>query len=134
MRYLFTFALLLPMVVFAQDPPLPETLLNAKTAFVENRSAKDKDFDKFCKELKKWGRFTFVQDRNSTDILISVYGEKQRGIRDRYVRPMEGYNWEANAINIHDRFGVLLYTDTTTEHFQNPKDLVSHLKKKMKQK
>jgi hypothetical protein len=71
MRYLIGFALLLPMVVFAQDPPLPESLLNAKTAFVEkvgiaeesfnryckapqiNAGAKDKNLDKFCKSLKE---------------------------------------------------------------------------------
>ncbi len=71
MRYLIGFALLLPMVVFAQDPPLPESLLNAKTAFVEKASraeesfdmdckapeadsgAKDKEHDRYCKSLKK---------------------------------------------------------------------------------
>jgi hypothetical protein len=71
MRYLIGFALLLPMVVFAKDPPLPEALLNAKTAFVEKASkaeesfemdcktpeadsgATDKEHDKYCKSLKK---------------------------------------------------------------------------------
>ena len=86
MRYLFGFALLLPMVVFAQDPrfdprlfdprlfdlPLPEALLNAKTAFVEkvggtaeesfdryckapeaNAGVIDKKLDEFCESLKK---------------------------------------------------------------------------------
>jgi hypothetical protein len=71
MRYLFGFALLLPMVVFAQDPLLPEALLNAKTAFVEkvgtveasfdidckernaDAGATDKEQDKYCKSLKK---------------------------------------------------------------------------------
>ena len=71
MRYLIGFALLLPMVVFAKDPPLPEALLNAKTAFIEkvgtaeesfdkyctapkaNAGAADKEHDKYCKSLKK---------------------------------------------------------------------------------
>jgi hypothetical protein len=70
MRYLFGFALLLPMVVLAKDPPLPEALLNAKNAFVEkghnaenfdthcktlkvNEGATDKELDKFCKSLEK---------------------------------------------------------------------------------
>jgi hypothetical protein len=67
MRYLIGFALLLPMVVFAQyqgsnprlyDPhrfnvPLPEALLNAKTAFVEKAGiTAEIEFDKFCKAPK----------------------------------------------------------------------------------
>ncbi len=67
MRYLIGFALLLPMVVFAQyrgsnprlyDPhrfnvPLPEALLNAKTAFVEKVGmTAEIDFDKSCKAPK----------------------------------------------------------------------------------
>ena len=71
MRNLIAFALLFPMIVFAKDPPLPEALLNAKTAFVEivgtaeesfdknctaakaNSAAKDKNLDKQCKSLKR---------------------------------------------------------------------------------
>jgi hypothetical protein len=49
MRYLFGFALLLPMVVFAKDRPLPEALLNAKTAFVEPFGTAEEHFDRFCK-------------------------------------------------------------------------------------
>jgi len=104
-------------------------LLNAKTAFVENRSAKDKDFEKFCKELKKWGRFTPVQDRRNADILISVDATKGQGRSGLMLYP-----FEANTINIEDRFGVLLYTDMTEEGFKNPENLVSTLKHKMKQK
>lgn len=72
MQYLIGFALLLPMFAFAKDPPLPEALLNAKTAFVEkvgtaeesfemdcqappnvDAGATNKEHDKFCKSLKK---------------------------------------------------------------------------------
>jgi hypothetical protein len=52
MRYLISFALLLPMVVFAKDPPLPEALLNAKTAYVEKAGNADELFDKYCKAPK----------------------------------------------------------------------------------
>jgi hypothetical protein len=52
MRYLIGFALLLPMVVFAKDPLLPEALLNAKTAFVEKSETAEEYFDTYCKTLK----------------------------------------------------------------------------------
>ena len=40
------------MVVFAKDPPLPEALLNAKTAFVEKSGTAEEYFDTYCKTLK----------------------------------------------------------------------------------
>ena len=129
MRYLIGFALLLPMVVFAKDPALPEALSSANTAFVENRSATDNDFNKFYKELKKWGRFTLVKDQHTTDIHISLSRVKLWGYQG-----IQPYKWEANTINIEDRFGVLLYTDTTKEGFINPGRLVSNLSLKMKRK
>ena len=49
MRYLISFALLFPMVVFAKDPPLPDALLNAKTAFVEKVVTAQESFDKYCR-------------------------------------------------------------------------------------
>jgi hypothetical protein len=52
MRYLIGVALLLPMVVFAKDPPLPEALLNAKTAFVEKVGTAEESFDTYCKAPK----------------------------------------------------------------------------------
>jgi hypothetical protein len=46
---------------------------------VQKVEAKDKDFDKFCKELEKRGRFTLVQDRSSADVLISLDAKKVGG-------------------------------------------------------
>ena len=55
--YLIGFALLLPMVVFAKDPPLPEALLNAKTAFVEKVGTAARILDKDCSSTQgKRGR------------------------------------------------------------------------------
>jgi hypothetical protein len=144
MRYLMGFALLLPMIVFAKDPPLPETLINAKTAFVLNQGATDKDFDKLCKELKKWGRFSLVQDPSSSaDILISLtvifvvegVGPTVSTISiDPAPRISLGLNqYLANVVRIVDGWG-LLYSDATAEHSKNPRILVSNLKRKMKGK
>jgi hypothetical protein len=52
MRYLFGFALLLPMVVLAKDPPLPEALLTAKTAFLEKVGTAEESFDRYCTTSK----------------------------------------------------------------------------------
>jgi hypothetical protein len=43
MRYLVGFAFLLPTIALAKEPRIPESLLNAKTAFVSNDGASDKD-------------------------------------------------------------------------------------------
>ena len=62
MRYLIGFALLLPMVVFAKDPPPPKAaLLNAKTAFIEKVGNADELFDSYCKASKVNGG---AQDKN----------------------------------------------------------------------
>jgi len=147
MRYLLGFILLLPMVVFAKDPPLPEALLNAKTAVVYDSWAadsidNDKDFDKFCKELKKWGRFQFVQDRESADIVIYLSSRKieirkstaglspyERGLQRQEI-------YTANEIVIWDaRNHTLLWSDSINDSTtKNPKFLVSRLKHRMEQK
>ena len=177
MRYLFGFALLIPMVVLAKDPPLPETLLNAKTAFLEKVGTAEESFDRYCttskadvgatgknsneyckslkkeakadrqlfykfyKELKKWGRFTLVEDPSRADIRILL--ERTSTWRDSII----GYNyvacsgtppptvkpllWSEDSITIIDgRNNVSLYYYQTKGHG----NLVSNLKKRMKQK
>lgn len=102
MRYLIGLSLLLPMAVFAKDPPLPEALLNAKTAFVEMPVSyrtylycshdirtleadgnvtwcksylelygpKNKRYAKSIEALKKWGRFSLVEEQSKADVII----------------------------------------------------------------
>jgi hypothetical protein len=130
MRYLIGFALLLPMVVFAKDPPLPEALLNAKTAFVYNDEATDKDFDKLCKSLNEWGRFRLVQDKAVADIVIELTLLKKK------------FGWSGPAYYEDNRIRIfntqdnrLLWIDETSSGYsRNPNILVSYLKKKMEQK
>ena len=61
-RMMFTAFLFCFIQTYAKTP-IPEALLNAKTAVVINEGAEGKDFDKFCKRLKEWGRFELVQDQ-----------------------------------------------------------------------
>jgi hypothetical protein len=133
MRFLFGFALLLPMVVYAEDPPLPEALLNAKTAFVLKLGATDNDFEKFYKALKKWGRFKLVQEIGNADIFIELSaGAGKRRSNERSEQKVE---WETINMSIFSAWGnTLLWKDETTENSKDPGILVSNLKQKMKGK
>ena len=120
--------------------PIPEALLNAKTALVRNVDAQEKDFDKFCEALKKWGRFELVQDRKSADILITLsagFGIQniERPVRvethsSSSIDRLQSLQVQIYSIRITNaRDDASLYSDKTPE---NPKSLVSNLKRKMK--
>jgi hypothetical protein len=111
MRYPIGFALLLPMALLAKDPPVPEALLNAKTAFIENAGALDKDFEKFRTKLMKWGRFTVVQNRSSADIIISL----SRGITDLYAR-----RWDKSVTTEGKVVGEADASANTSEKYSQP--------------
>ncbi len=69
-RMIFVAFLFCFIQAYAKTPPIPESLLNAKTAYVVNRGASVKDFERLCSLLKEWGRFELVQDPKSADIII----------------------------------------------------------------
>lgn len=124
---------------YAKTPPIPEALLNAKTAFVVNRGASVKDFEKLCNLLKEWGRFELVQDPKSADIFIEIYTRMQ----DRIVQsPNVGIGGgttsirgQVNYLSILDaREGTELWSDETSGDSKDPRQLVSNLKNKMKKK
>jgi hypothetical protein len=117
--------------------PMPEALLNAKTAFVNNIGTEDKDFTKFCDALKKWGRFELVQDRMSADIVIKLYAEvKTRTIELPGIGG--GVQSEKVLVNciriVNARDDIQLWFDETSGDSKDPKQLVDKLKNKMKQK
>ena len=131
MRYLLGLALFIPTLFFAKDAPLPETLLTAKTAFVYNDGATDKDFDKLCNALKEWGRFKLVQDRGMADIVIELTLMKRQ-----YGWGLNSMYYENNRIRIiKARDNRLLWIDETQSgNSRNPQTLISYLKKKMEPK
>jgi hypothetical protein len=78
MRYPIGFALLLPMVVFAKDPPLPDALLNAKTAFVEKVGSAQESFDKNCTAPKaNAGAADKEHDRSCKELKVIAKADKQ---------------------------------------------------------
>jgi hypothetical protein len=124
---------------YAKTPPIPEALLNAKTAFVVNRGASVKDLEKLCNLLKEWGRFELVQDQKSADIVITISTQMQ----DRIVQaPNVGIGGGTttikglvNYLSILDaRDGTELWSAETSGDSKDPRQLVSNLKNKMKKK
>jgi len=119
--------------------PIPEALLNAKTALVRNAGAEEKDFDKFCKLLKEWGRFELVQDKGGADIVITISTQLQY----RTVQmPNTGGGLGGGVTSqqvlitymriINARDDASLYSDDGDS--KDPKNLVERLKNKMKKK
>jgi len=138
-RMIFVAFLLCFIQAYAKTPPIPEALLNAKTAFVVNRGASVKDFEKLSNLLKEWGRFELVQDQKSADIVITISTQMQ----DRIVQaPNVGIGGGTttikglvNYLSILDaRDGTELWSAETSGDSKDPRQLVSNLKNKMKKK
>jgi hypothetical protein len=58
--------------------PLPKRLLEAKTVFLVNTSARVEVLDQAYKELKSWGRFVVADDQSKADLIL-VLTAKQTG-------------------------------------------------------
>jgi hypothetical protein len=125
--------------------PIPEALLNAKTAVVNNAGAEDKDFARFCEALKEWGRFEFVQDRGKADIVITLSADIQNrniqipnttaGAGGVFAGGVRSQPVIINLINIiNARDNTPLWSDETSVDSKDPKRLVANLKNRMKKK
>jgi hypothetical protein len=138
-RIIFAAFLFCLFQAYAKTPPIPEALLNAKTAFVVNGGADDKDFDKLCKRLKDWGRFELVQDPKKADIVITIYTRVERQIVQM---PNIGMGGGVNSVQVpinylrivDARVGAELWSDKTSGRSKDPRKLVNNLKNKMKKK
>ncbi len=120
--------------VYAKDE-IPEALMNAKTAAVENARAEQKDFDKLIEHLTKWGRFELVQDKSKADIVITLTREAREQMVNGPGGRMQNQQYLTNRINIFQREGnALLWSDETSSYSKDPKSLVSKLKSKLKSK
>jgi hypothetical protein len=118
--------------------PIPEALVNAKTALVTSEGSEPKDFDKFCDLLKEWGRFELVQTRGKADIVIQLSVQLQTQMV-RMPNTGGGFGGMNNQqvivsfIHIFDsKDNSQLWTDSIQS--KNPKNLVSNLKDKLKNK
>lgn len=139
-RMIFVAFLFCFIQAYAKTPPIPEELLNAKTALVVNGGAEVKDFEKLCKLLKEWGRFELVQDKKSADIVITISTQlENRTVQSPNVGGMSGgvvtIQVLINYLRISDaRLDTQLWSDKTSSDSRDPKQLVDKLKNKMKKK
>jgi hypothetical protein len=124
---------------FAKEP-LPEVLLNAKTAIVKNDGALEKDFAKFYDAMKKWGRFELVEERSKADIIVWLSADiKVRNIQIPSVNGSMGIVQSQNVIVydiriLNEKDETPLWSDSTSVESSDPKRLVSNLQHKMKKK
>ena len=138
-RMIFVAFLFCVIQAYSKTPPIPEALLNAKTAFVNGGVAEVKDFEKLCKLLEEWGRFQLVQDAKGADIVITISTQ----LHSRVVQiPTAGMSGGFNTIQVlinylrifDARDGTLLWSDETSDYSRDPRQLVNKLKDKMKKK
>jgi hypothetical protein len=116
----------------------PEALLNAKTAYLRNDGAEDKDFEKFCTLIQEWGHFEIVQGMAKADIGIAL--STQAGYKKVQMPNTGGGFGGINTqqviksyiliTNVKD--GATLYSDEVES--KNPKSLVQSLKKSLGKK
>ncbi len=136
-RMIFVAFLFCFIQAYAKTPPIPEALLNAKTAFVGNEGAEAKDVEKLCKLLKEWGRFELVQEQKGADIVITlstqIHSQTVQMPNVQLGGGVTSVQILVSFIRILDaRDGTLLWSDESNS--KDPGQLVSKLKSKMKKK
>jgi hypothetical protein len=138
MRKMMFAAFLLCFIQTYAKTPIPEALLNAKTAAVVNEGAEVKDYEKLCQLLKEWGRFEFVETRGAADIIIrlSIQLKTQTVQLPSTSGGLGGFSPQQviySYLRIYDaKNDDQLWADETPS--RNPKNLVSNLKNKLKKK
>lgn len=121
-------------LVYAKDP-IPEALLSAKTAVVENAGAEQKDVEKLREQLTKWGRFELVDSRAKADIAITLTREFKEQMVTGPGGRMQNFQAMINHMHIYKtEDGSELWADATSTYSKDPKALVSNLKHKLKNK
>jgi len=107
--------------------PLPDKVVQAKTAFLQNDSGEQNLTDQVYREIERWGRWKVVTDRTEADIVISVdrkpLDSKDRFRNNFYLHVLDGKTGE-DLLTLK-RNKVLGRTGDVT------KELVSDLKKRL---
>ena len=62
-----------PMYAADKYPPLPASVIAAKTVYIDNQTGFSQITDKAYEALSKWGRFKIVKDAKDADFLPSVH-------------------------------------------------------------
>lgn len=64
-----------PKFWFADDgkyAPLPDKIITATTAFLQNDTGEQKFADNIFRQLEQWGRWRIVSNRSDADLVISL--------------------------------------------------------------
>jgi len=115
----------------AFQAPIPRALLTAKRAYLLNEAGDLKRFDSLADELRKWGRFELVDQKDNADVLI-VFGKIVKGQagsarNSGYVAPVERVTLE-----IRDRTDEsLLWREETGPLFSPEQRLTKHLRERL---
>jgi hypothetical protein len=118
----FLVVLILSTLSFGgQHAPLPQTLMAAKTLYIENNSGNAKLADRCYDELSKWGRFRIVSDPKDADIVfqlgthVQTYGYSGSSHSDdngntntTLTADRAGFT----TISVLDKSGLVLWSDT----------------------
>lgn len=69
--------LLFAVSAYAKDKraPLPDSIVKAKTVFIDNKAGSAKFADRCYDELSKWGRYTVVTDPQKADLIFRLTSE-----------------------------------------------------------
>jgi hypothetical protein len=72
----------------AKHAPLPEKIVAAKTAFLQNDTGEQKLADNVFRQLQQWGRWRILTSRADADIVLSL-DHKERFHNDFYLRVLD---------------------------------------------
>jgi hypothetical protein len=59
-----------PMYAADKYPPLPASVIAAKTVYIDNKTGYSQITDKAYEALTKWGRFKILQDAKGADLVL----------------------------------------------------------------
>jgi hypothetical protein len=65
--------------IYAADkyPPLPASILAAKSVYIDNQTGYSQISDKAYEALTKWGRYTIAKDKKDADLVLQFTADTQ---------------------------------------------------------
>jgi hypothetical protein len=66
-----------PMYAADKYPPLPASVLAAKTVFIDNQTGFTQISDKAFEALNKWGRYKIAKDKKDADLVLQFTADTQ---------------------------------------------------------
>ncbi|HTP68126.1 MAG TPA: hypothetical protein VMJ35_04420 [Dongiaceae bacterium] len=97
-------------LVYAAPRPLPDTILHARTVFIENETGFHELQYTLVLELSKWGRFELAETREKADLILRLdNGNHVHAIPDGQFPsgPMNAFTETAEIPKGHTRISLL---------------------------